>query len=136
MMHSIDATGRLLSVSARWLEVLGYRRDDVIGRLSSDFLTEESRLKSRTILPDFFRTGHCDRVEYQMLTSAGEIIDVLLSATLERDVESQPIRSMAVVEDVTFRLRAERSLAAEKQRPRQHYRRDAGRNLGVERSDW
>lgn len=116
MMHSIDAGGRLLSVSDRWLKVLGYSRDDVIGRLSSDFLTEESRLKARTVLPDFFRTGHCDQVEYQMLTSTGEVIDVLLSATLERDAEGQPVRTMAIVEDVTLRLRAERNLAAEKQR--------------------
>jgi diguanylate cyclase (GGDEF)-like protein/PAS domain S-box-containing protein len=116
MMHSIDATGRLLSVSDRWLEVLGYRREDVIGRFSSEFLTEESRVKARTVLPEFFRTGHCEQVEYQLVSSRGEIIDVLLSATLERDPEGKPIRTMAIIEDVTLRRLAERRLAEEKQR--------------------
>lgn len=116
MMHSIDASGRLLSVSDRWLEVLGYRRDDVIGRLSSEFLTAQSRIKARTVLPEFFRTGHCEQVEYQMVSSRGEVIDVLVSATLERDVEGRPLRSMAIIEDVTLRLRAERSLADERER--------------------
>ena len=32
MLHSIDAAGRLLSVSDRWLQRLGYTADDVLGR--------------------------------------------------------------------------------------------------------
>src|SRR5690606_22697433 len=32
MMHSIDASGRIVSVSDAWLERLGYSRDEVIGR--------------------------------------------------------------------------------------------------------
>ena len=40
MLHAIDAGGRVVSVSNRWLEVLGYTRDEVIGRKSTDFLTD------------------------------------------------------------------------------------------------
>ena len=46
MLHSIDSTDRLLHVSDAWLARLGYRRDEVVGRLSSDFLTEESRRRA------------------------------------------------------------------------------------------
>lgn len=116
IMHSIDASGRLLTVSDRWLEVLGYHREEVIGRFSSEFLTEASRLKARAVLPEFFRTGHCELVEYQLVSSRGEIIDVLLSATLERDSEGRPVRTMAIMEDVTLRRLAERRLAEEKRR--------------------
>ena len=31
MLHSIDAEGRLLSVSDRWLQPLGYTADEVLG---------------------------------------------------------------------------------------------------------
>src|SRR5690554_5833697 len=43
MMHCMDADGRITSVSDLWLATLGYRRDEVIGRRSTDFLTEASR---------------------------------------------------------------------------------------------
>ena len=119
MLHSIDAQGRLLHVSDAWLAGLGYRRDDVVGRLSSDFLTEESRQRAKEhVLPTFFATGRCDAVPYQMITARGEIIDVLLSAILERDTLGHPIRSLAVVEDVTLRRRAERELQTEHERLR------------------
>ncbi len=119
MLHSIDAQGRMLHVSDAWLACLGYRRDEVIGRPSSDFLTEESRLRARQeVLPRFFATGRCDDVPYQMVTSRGDTVDVLLSAILERDSAGQPVRSLAVVQDVTLRRRAERELAREHERLR------------------
>ncbi len=119
MMHSIDAQGRLLYVSDAWLACLGYRREEVIGRLSSDFLTEESRLRAtEQVLPNFFAAGRCDEVPYQMVTRQGEIIDVLLSALLERDEHGQPLRSLSVSQNVTLRRRAETALAREHERLR------------------
>ncbi|PTT23047.1 bifunctional diguanylate cyclase/phosphodiesterase [Acidovorax sp. HMWF029] len=119
MMHSIDAQGRLLYVSDAWLACLGYRREEVIGRLSSDFLTEESRQRAQEeVLPNFFAAGRCDEVPYQMVTRQGEIIDVLLSALLERDEHGQPLRSLSVSQDVTLRRRAETALVREHERLR------------------
>lgn len=119
MLHSIDAQGRLLHVSDAWLAGMGYQRDEVIGRPSSDFLTEESRVRAKQeVLPRFFATGRCDEVPYQMVTAGGEVVDVLLSAILERDAMGQPARSLAVVQDVTLRRRAERALAREHERLR------------------
>lgn len=119
MLHSIDAQGRILHVSDAWLACLGYRREEVIGRHSSDFLSEESRQRARDeVLPAFFAVGRCDAVAYQMLRRDGEPVDVLLSATLERDEHGRAVRSLAVVEDVTLRRRAERELAREHERLR------------------
>lgn len=114
MLHSIDAEGRLITVSDTWLARLGYTREEVIGRRSTEFLTEASRRYAReVVLPDFFATGRCDQVPYQMVTRGGEILDVLLSGILERDASGLPLRSMAVIEDVTLRRKAERALEEE-----------------------
>ncbi len=43
MMHSIDDEGSLVSVNDYWLQVLGYKRSEVLGRKVPDFLTEASR---------------------------------------------------------------------------------------------
>ena len=58
MMHSIDPGGRLVAVSDFWLETLGYRREEVLGRPLTDFFTAASRIYAEeTALPQFFQVG-------------------------------------------------------------------------------
>jgi len=111
ILHSIGSDGRLLDVSDRWLALMGYERHEVIGRPSSDFLTPASQAYARdVVLPAFFRDGRCDRIEYQFVRRDGTAIDVLLSATLEREDNGSPARSLAVLEDVTATRRLEAEL--------------------------
>jgi PAS domain S-box-containing protein len=117
MLHSFDAEGRLISVSDVWLETLGYRREEVLGRRSWDFMTPESRDNSvNRLLPEFFRTGRVDNVEAQMVCKDGRVIDVLGSAILERDAANRPLRSRSVMFDITPRKQAQRELAASEAR--------------------
>jgi len=117
ILHSIGADGRILNVSDRWLELLGYERHEVVGRLSSEFLSPASQRHARdNVLPEFFRTGRCDRVEYQFVHRDGSPMDMLLSATLERDADGDGTRSLAVLEDVT----AHKRIAAELGRTHAH----------------
>jgi diguanylate cyclase (GGDEF)-like protein/PAS domain S-box-containing protein len=112
MLHSIDEKGRLISVSDAWLAKLGYTRDEVIGRPSSEFLTPESRQYAiNEVLPEFFRTGRCENVQYQMVCKDGRIIDVLLSAVLETDLPGKDRVSLAVMTDVTALKQTKRQLA-------------------------
>lgn len=108
MMHSIDHEGRLLSVSDCWLETLGYEREEVLGRKSVDFLTQQSRKYAKeVVLPGFFQTGECRDVPYQFVKKNGGEIDVLLSGIAERDGQGAIVRSLAVMIDVTERKRRE-----------------------------
>lgn len=113
MFHSINSEGRLEQVSDRWLEVMGYERGEVIGRRSSEFLTEDSQAyANKEVLPEFFKTGRCTDVPYQFITRSGEIIDVLLSANAERDSDGNIVRSIAVINDVTQLNRTQNELEA------------------------
>jgi diguanylate cyclase (GGDEF)-like protein/PAS domain S-box-containing protein len=111
MMHSLDRDGRLLTVSDFWTEVMGYRRDEVIGTQLTDYLSEDSRRKAReTFLPQFFRAGFVKNVPYQMITKHGEVIDVLISASSDKDADGKVLRSMAGIIDVTEQKKAEREI--------------------------
>lgn len=111
MMHSIDTEGKLISVSDHWLRTLGYTRDEVLGRRSTEFLDEQSAAYARTVvLPDFMKTGVCTDIPYTFVKKNGERISTLLSAIAERDRAGKVIRSLAVIIDITERKRAEEML--------------------------
>ncbi|UCD90309.1 MAG: PAS domain S-box protein [Desulfobacterales bacterium] len=116
MLHSIDTSGRLVSVSDHWIEVLGYDREEVIGQELTQYFTPASRrLAEGTVFPEFFEKGFCKDIPYQFIKKNGDIIDVLLSAIGDRDDEGNIIRSLAVSIDVTERNRAEKALTLAKE---------------------
>ncbi len=111
MLHSIGPDRCLVSVSDHWAESLGYAPEEVIGRPLTDFMSKESRSRAETtVLPEFFRHGRVRGVPYQLLKKSGETVDVLLSATAERDEQGRFVRSLAVAVDVTDLKRAEAEL--------------------------
>lgn len=113
MLHSIDTSGKLLTVSDAWLSKMGYTRDEVIGRPSIDFLTPASRDYARNVvLPVFFQSGRCDAVPYQFVRKDGSVMDVQLSAIFDRDDQ----RSLAAIEDVTEQSAAKAALEDQQQR--------------------
>lgn len=115
MIHSIDASGSIVDVSDQWLKTLGYERDEVIGRKSLEFLSDESRRHAaEVVLPEFFRTGACRDIPYQVMTKDGRILDVLLSATCEHAATGEITRSLAIMQDVTESNRLKREMTAAK----------------------
>ena len=116
LLFSIDPQGRLLSVTGHWLDTLGYTRDEVIGQPSVNFLTEASRAQAAVVLPKLFLEGRVDDVAYQLVCKNGSLVDVRVSAVVERDAAGLPLRTLSVALNVTERLRAERALSEERAR--------------------
>lgn len=120
LMHSIDASGRVLSVSDRWLERLGYKRQQVIGRLLDDFMTPESAQRVREVhRPAMWRDGQVADCAVQLITADGRLRDVLVSAVAEYTPEGRPLRALALVNDVTEDLQRRAELAHEQLKRRQ-----------------
>ena len=112
MLHSIDVSGRVLAVNDRWLETLGYSREEVLGRPLTDFLAANHREAYAAMLPQFYSEGRVTEIPYAMLAKDGRTIDVLLSSVGEYDEQGHFVRSLAAVEDITKRREAEQALAA------------------------
>ena len=108
MLHSIDRNGIVVDVNDYWLKTMGYERSEVIGRKVTDFYTDASRRYAQEVIqPAFFRDGRVKNAAFQFVTKNGDVLDVLLSATAERDASGTVVRSQAVVEDITERKRSE-----------------------------
>jgi PAS domain S-box-containing protein len=111
MYHSIDRSGTIMEVSDFWLEKMGYGRADVIGRKSTDFLTQASKeLAEELLLPQFFKNGFAENAHYQMVKKDLSVMDVLMSARSLTDQDGRFKRSLAVMIDVTEQKRVQRSL--------------------------
>jgi PAS domain S-box-containing protein len=111
MLHSIDREGRLINVSDYWVEQMGYTREEAIGRLFSDFMTEPSRSRGRYEgQPALVHGARRFQVPYQLTRKNGSLIDVLLNAIAQRDEDGNFVRSLTVTFDVTDWKRTEAQL--------------------------
>ncbi|NCT85644.1 MAG: PAS domain S-box protein [Comamonadaceae bacterium] len=114
LMHSIDAEGRLLSASDRWLERLGYERAQVLGRPLEDFMAPESARQEREVYrPALWRDGQLGDCPVQLVCADGRLRDVLVSAVALYTPEGQPLRALALVNDITEDLQRRAELAHE-----------------------
>jgi PAS domain S-box-containing protein len=111
MLHSIDKQGRIVSVSDYWLDVMGYERNEVIGKSFMDFLTPEfRRLAVEKSFPESLVKGDVKNVPLPFTTKSGRVIDTILSAVAEHDSTGNFVRLLTVNVDVTELRRAEVAL--------------------------
>jgi PAS domain S-box-containing protein len=112
ILHSANADQRLISVSDRWLEFMGYdSREKVLGRRLTEFMTPESiaRLATDT-WPRLMRDGFYNDAEYQVIKQSGEIADITASTRVRYDEQGRFARTMAALIDVTGKKRTEEAL--------------------------
>ena len=108
-LHSLDREGHIESVSDAWLALVGYRRQDVIGRQLVSFMTEASaRQMIERDWPALFEKGECLNAEYRLVARAGVFIDVLASSRVEMTAGGTLILGGLV--NITERRQAEAAL--------------------------
>ncbi len=104
--HSLDGDGRLIRVNDTFLTMLGYRRDQVLGKPLADFLTEASRLVFASTFSSLKEQGSVNDLEYQMVCQDGTILPISLNATAIYDETGSFSMSRAVILDMRERQQA------------------------------
>jgi len=103
------ASGRTIEVNASLCAMLGYAREDILGRLPTEFGTEDGAAIMRDQMARLAETDH--RLYDTMLRRKdGGILIAHFSATTLRDTEGRPQPAFAFVTDITERKRMEREL--------------------------
>ena len=110
-LHFLDREGTIQQVSDAWLDLLGYTREEVIGRPLTNFMTEASaRQRIQLDWPRLAEQGHLKDVDYRFITKTGDIRDVVLSSRAERDGHGLLSGALGGLVDVTARKHAEQAL--------------------------
>lgn len=103
-----DLQGILISVNEAPLRILGYSRDEMVGRPLRNFVTSEAKCLCDAYLEQIQRDGHANGV-LPVLTKAGDIRLWEYNNSLRKDGVSSPVvRGLA--HDVTEQKRAESAL--------------------------
>ena len=77
----LDAELRYADVNRRGLELMGYTREELLGRQPFDFIPEEQRPRSAAEFDKLKRTDSYEAFEGRMLTKDGRWIDIEVSST-------------------------------------------------------
>lgn len=110
-LHSVNEAGIIEHVSEAWLDLLGYQREEVVGRPITDFMTEDSiQQRDEVYWPTLLREGALKDAEFRLMTKSGAILDVLFSGRVERDADGRFLYALGGVVDVTARKKAEEAL--------------------------
>jgi len=111
MLHTVDADGFIVTVTDHWLQKMGYRREEVVGKPILDFYSEAERKRfAGGRLRDVISGGEFLNEPRQMVTRDGAVLDLLMSAISDRDEAGKVRRMLVASKDVTERNRAERAL--------------------------
>lgn len=110
MMHSIDAHGKIISVSDFWLEKMGYERNEIIGKSPKFFVTKEFHKTIDECIAILVKGEKVKNVSFQFTKKNKEKMDVILSSVGVYDDEGDFERSIAGMIDVTEQKKVETDL--------------------------
>ena len=111
----IDENMRIIFANNRFCEIIGYSRDEVIGHSASGFLTEADK-KIVTEQVARRKTGKRDPYELAWIRKDGQKSFVLMSPRPIFAPDGSFKGSIAVVTDITDRIRAEEKLLSTTQK--------------------
>lgn len=108
--HSLDINGKIMLINQTELNWLGYTREEMIGHLFSDFLTQESVQTFQQTFPIFKYHGNLSDLELNLVCKDGSVLPVLVNAIAVKDEDGNYLMSRSTVFDNTERKKAELAL--------------------------
>ena len=113
-MASVDVqTLCILQCNDTMASVLGYTKDELIGRCVFDYYAPESALVARNeVFPAFLAHGGVRDVEMRLRRRDGAHLDVSLNMSAIRDEQGRIVRTRSIWRDITKRKQLEDELRA------------------------
>ena len=108
--QSLDGEGHVLEVNPAWLKILGYDRNEVIGKSFTQFLTPEYVPIFKENFPKFKKKGELRGIRFELFHKTGTRIAVEGDGTISYDEQGNFRRTHCVIRDITDELAAQKAL--------------------------
>lgn len=108
--QSLDNRGRYLKVNQALLEMLGYQREDLLGRFVGDFMTSESRRQLEQRFHQFIESGAVSGAEFTLLRQDGSAIIVAVNGRVAYDAQGNFQQTHCILHNITERKQAEQKI--------------------------
>ncbi len=102
--QSLDENANLIDVNPAWLSVLGYKREEVIGRFFGDFMTPESAQKIKTLFSEFVSAGEIHDYQFEMVKKDGTKITVSYDGKIGYDEFGHFKQTHCIFADISDRI--------------------------------
>ncbi len=114
--QSLNIDGVLIDVNPQWLAILGYEKDEVIGKWFGNFLHPEFQDHFRKNFPVFKKQGYIKNVQFKMVRKDGTIIFVAFEGCIGYNPDKTFKQTYCTFKDITKEKAAEEALQKEKER--------------------
>jgi PAS domain S-box-containing protein len=105
--HSLDKEGTIVLVNETELDMLGYTRDELLGKKFTDLVTTEGLKTFQENFPQFQQRGWVRDLQFQMIRKDGTLLPVSLNSTAVKDAQGNYLMSRSTILDITDRKRVE-----------------------------
>ena len=85
-VQSLDFSGSIIDVSPAWLKLMGYKRDEVIGRHFFEFLSKDALIYASECFPHLTDFGFVDNIPLKIKRKNDAFVLVSLTGTSTYDV--------------------------------------------------
>lgn len=100
--YSNGTDGMVLDVNDKWLRMLGYQREEIIGKKKlTELLTNEGLKIFQDTFPEFKKKGFLENIEYDLIKKDGTRLPVVINATAFYDKEGNYLKSRSIVRDIS-----------------------------------
>jgi len=105
--QSLDDKGNLIEVNDAWCELLGYQRDEVLGKPIVQFIAEESLKTLECNFPKFLNDGHISGASFWMVCKDGQKRNIVVEGRISevsvtsKNSKTKELKTHCVLHDMT-----------------------------------
>jgi len=108
--QSLDENGCIIDVNEAWLQLLGYRKEEALGRSFADFLTPAWRPHFGENFPRFKAIGEILGIEFEMIQKDGAKILVSINGKIGYNLEGNFKQAHCLIHNITAERQRENEL--------------------------
>ncbi len=119
LIATVDKKGNIIDCNGKIREVLGYEREEVVGRSIAALFHPDHLHRIYETLKEVIKKGSSYSKQYQMVKKDGSTVYVSVNSTLLKTEKGKMGKIVSVVEDITERKHVEEALFESERRYRQ-----------------